>query len=215
MTTSPAAIDTVVHDYLWRVQAALSTVPAPGRQEIVSELAEHIREAREDGAVATEADARNLVDRLGDPVEIAAEAHRRFGTLVRPTAGVREVAAVIFLSLGLLLPFLGWFVGVVLLWTSDAWNRRDKIIGTVLTSGGSHGSLSPRPRSIHRRTRVRQRPRDRRQSIVGRDGAGPSPGGIRSLRPSDRDRGLSPRSVAATSGAAILGVNVLQFIEGR
>jgi uncharacterized membrane protein len=139
MTTSPAAIDTVVHDYLWRVQAALSTVPAPGRQEIVSELAEHIREAREDGAVATEADARNLVDRLGDPVEIAAEAHRRFGTLVRPTAGVREVAAVIFLSLGLLLPFLGWFVGVVLLWTSDAWNRRDKIIGSVLTSGGSLG----------------------------------------------------------------------------
>jgi hypothetical protein len=89
--------------------------------------------------VATEADARNLVDRLGDPVEIAAEAHRRFGTLVRPTAGVREVAAVIFLSLGLLLPFLGWFVGVVLLWTSDAWNRRDKIIGSVLTSGGSLG----------------------------------------------------------------------------
>jgi hypothetical protein len=139
MTTSPAAIDTVVHDYLWRVQAALSTVPAPRRQEIVSELAEHIREAREDGAVATEADARNLVDRLGDPVEIAAEAHRRFGTLVRPTAGIREVAAVIFLSLGPLLSFLGWFVGVVLLWTSDAWNRRDKIIGTVLTSGGSLG----------------------------------------------------------------------------
>ena len=214
MTTSPAAIDTVVHDYLWRVQAALSTVPAPRRQEIISELAEHIREAREDGAVATEADARNLVDRLGDPVEIAAEAHRRFGTLVRPTAGVREVAAVIFLSLGLLLPFLGWFVGVVLLWTSDAWNRRDKIIGTVLTSGGSLG-VFPRPRSIRRRTHVRQRPRDRRQSLVGRDGPGPSPGGIRSLRPSDRDRGLSPRSVAATNGAAIHGVNVLQFIEGR
>jgi hypothetical protein len=139
MTTPPAAIDAVVNDYLWRVQAALSTVPAPRRQEVVSELEEHIREAREDGAVATEADARNLVDRLGEPGDIAAEAHRRFGKLVRPTAGAREVAAVIFLGLGLLLPVLGWFVGVVLLWTSDAWSRRDKVIGTVLTSGGSLG----------------------------------------------------------------------------
>ena len=33
---------------------------------------------------------------------------------------------------GLLIPFAGWIVGVVLLWASSAWTRREKIIGVAL-----------------------------------------------------------------------------------
>ena len=47
------------------------------------------------------------------------------------------MAAVLFLSIGsLVLPILGWFVGLVLLWMSDAWNTRDKILGTLFVPGG-------------------------------------------------------------------------------
>jgi hypothetical protein len=31
---------------------------------------------------------------------------------------------------------VGWIVGVVLLWTSTVWNRRDKLAGTLLLPGG-------------------------------------------------------------------------------
>ena len=37
---------------------------------------------------------------------------------------------------GLIVPIVGWFVGVVLLWVSNAWNVRDKVIGTLFVPGG-------------------------------------------------------------------------------
>ncbi len=138
--TGDTTVDTVVHDYLWRVGSALSGVPAARAREITDELAEHIREAREDGAVVTEADARNLLDRLGEPADIAVEAERRFGRLGRPRAGAREVFAILLLGVsGVFIPVVGWLIGTVLLWTSESWNRRDKILGTVLTVGALPG----------------------------------------------------------------------------
>jgi uncharacterized membrane protein len=98
--TGDTTVDTVVHDYLWRVGSALGGIPAARAREITNELAEHIREAREDGAVVTLADARNVLDRLGEPADIAAEAERRFGRLARPRAGAREIFAILLLGVG-------------------------------------------------------------------------------------------------------------------
>ena len=36
----------------------------------------------------------------------------------------------------MILPVIGWLIGVVLLWVSDAWDRRDKLIGTLVVPGG-------------------------------------------------------------------------------
>jgi hypothetical protein len=47
-------------------------------------------------------------------------------------AGVLEIAAI-------LLTPLFWPVGVILLWTSWAWNTRDKLIGSILPPGGYFG----------------------------------------------------------------------------
>jgi ABC-type Mn2+/Zn2+ transport system permease subunit len=33
-------------------------------------------------------------------------------------------------------PIIGWLVGVVLLWASDAWTTREKLIGTLVVPGG-------------------------------------------------------------------------------
>lgn len=56
----------------------------------------------------------------------------------RPAQGTgMELAAVLFLTVGsLLLPFLGWIVGLVLLWSSRLWTPRDKILGTLVWPGG-------------------------------------------------------------------------------
>ena len=42
----------------------------------------------------------------------------------------------ILLAGGVLLPFVGWLVGIVLLWASHGWMLRDKLIGTLVIPGG-------------------------------------------------------------------------------
>ncbi len=37
---------------------------------------------------------------------------------------------------GLLIPLVGWCAGVALLWSSDHWTMRDKLIGTLAPPGG-------------------------------------------------------------------------------
>lgn len=53
----------------------------------------------------------------------------------------REVAALILLPLGgIVLPVLGWFVGVYLLWTSTVWTSREKLLGTLVLPLGLFGA---------------------------------------------------------------------------
>jgi hypothetical protein len=37
---------------------------------------------------------------------------------------------------GIVLPFVGWVVGVVLLWASSRWRISDKVLGTLVWPGG-------------------------------------------------------------------------------
>lgn len=51
--------------------------------------------------------------------------------------GWPQLLAVLFIVLGsVVVPIVGWLVGVVLLWTSDRWNTSDKLIGTLVWPGG-------------------------------------------------------------------------------
>jgi len=127
--------DQLVDDYLERLNAELGGLPRGRRREVVDEISEHIAEARADLAASNEAAIRNLLDRVGDPAEIAAEARERFGIPPR-RAGARETAAIILLLVGGFVAFAGWIVGVILLWISDVWNTRDKLIGTFVLPGG-------------------------------------------------------------------------------
>jgi hypothetical protein len=128
--------DKLVEDYLKRLKAETSDPPRAARRELVQEISDHIAEARADVSAASEAEIRNVLDRVGEPAEIAAEARERFdvgGRRARPL----EIAALILLPIGgVVLPVLGWLVGVTLLWISDAWTTRDKVIGTLIVPGG-------------------------------------------------------------------------------
>ena len=40
------------------------------------------------------------------------------------------------LTVGSLIPVLGWAVGVVLLWSSGRWRPSEKLLGTLIVPGG-------------------------------------------------------------------------------
>jgi hypothetical protein len=84
----------------------------------------------------TDAGLLTLLDRLGDPADLAAEERERLGirTGTPARAGLLEVGALV------LTPLI-WPVGVILLWASSAWNTRDKLIGTLIPPGGLFTSM--------------------------------------------------------------------------
>jgi uncharacterized membrane protein len=133
--TAPHA-DQIIDGYLARLEVALSALPAARRQELLDDVRTHIAEAR--GALTDETDAAllNIIDRLGDPAETAtaeigstppAAAPAQLGS--HGNQNLLEIAAVVFL-------LIFWPVGVILLWISDVWTTRDKLIGTLVPPGG-------------------------------------------------------------------------------
>jgi uncharacterized membrane protein len=122
--------DTLVDRYLKDLDAKLRDLPASQRQEILDEVGEHIATARTAPDADTEAGVRTVLGRLGDPADIAAEARERFGVQAEPARPATPWLEIIALVL-LVIPFLGWLVGVVLVWVSRLWTIRDKVIGTL------------------------------------------------------------------------------------
>jgi uncharacterized membrane protein len=126
MTTN---VDVLVDRYLTDLEAELRDLPATRRREILDEVGEHIAAARATLDAETEAAIRTVLERLGDPADIAAEARDRFGVPARPadqaTPWLEAIALV-----ALVVPFIS-VVGVVLVWMSRRWTTRDKLIGTL------------------------------------------------------------------------------------
>jgi uncharacterized membrane protein len=126
----------LVDEYLRELSGELRDLPRGRRRELLGEIKDHIDSALERGPGHDEANVRNIFERLGEPAEIAEEARHRFG-LHRAKAGPLEVGAVILLPIGgLVVPVLGWVVGVILLWSSQLWTTREKLAGTLLFPGG-------------------------------------------------------------------------------
>jgi uncharacterized membrane protein len=144
MGTTP---DKLVERYLKHLEIELDDLPRDRRREIADEIAGHIAEARSALEHETEADVRNILEGLGEPADIAEEACERFDVTPTPAVspykpGWMEVGALVLLLIGgLIIPIFGWLIGVILLWLSNAWNVRDKIIGTLFVPGGLGVSL--------------------------------------------------------------------------
>lgn len=132
-----AAAERAVERYLKDLAAALDDLPSEARREVVDDVRNHILEASTEPGIHDDAAVRNLLERLGEPEDIAAEAGRRFDVRPPRRPGVMEVATLVLLPIGgLVIPFLGWVIGVVMLWASTVWSTRDKLIGTLLVPGG-------------------------------------------------------------------------------
>jgi hypothetical protein len=130
-----SSADQLVDDYLKELKHELSGVPRARRRELLDEIAGHIADARTSLEDNGDAEIRSLLQRLGDPAEIAAEERARSG-LVPRRAGAVEILALIGLLVGGFVFVIGWFVGLVLLWVSDAWTTGEKLVGTLVVPGG-------------------------------------------------------------------------------
>lgn len=133
--TAPHATD-IVNGYLARLEAESADLPATARRDLIDGAREHIAEVRAEMPQETDVALLNALDRLGDPAVLAGEERERLGLREQP------VQRVSWLEIGaLILTPLFWPLGVILLWTSGAWNVRDKLIGTFILPGGLFTSL--------------------------------------------------------------------------
>jgi uncharacterized membrane protein len=131
-----------VEAYLDRLDKELADLPDDRRRELIDEIRGHIDEALASMPDPSEADVRNVLDRLGEPADIAAEARER-SEIPRATPTWREWTAVVLLPFGALLiavvgiwGVLGWVLGAILLLSSPIWSGRDKMLGLLLFPGG-------------------------------------------------------------------------------
>ena len=153
--------DRLIDDYLRRLEHAAAHLPRARRAELVAEIRDHIETALREEQTAGEAAVRNVLDRLGPPEEIVEAAEPPSPPDALPDdrrVGALEIVALI----ALIVPFIGWLVGIVLVFVSGAWSRRDKFIGAILLflpivvlslgliAGGPGGSEESIPRGDER-----------------------------------------------------------------
>jgi len=129
----------LVDEYLQRLERELTDLSPDSRNEIIDEIRRHIAEERSGLADESDAALMNLLERLGDPADIAAEA--RGGDMARTTvvATTRRFGALEVIALILLVA--AWPVGAILLWISKTWTTREKLLGTLIPPGGYPGVL--------------------------------------------------------------------------
>lgn len=125
-----------VGEYLDRLERSLRRLPPRQRRAILEEVGEHLDDTlAELGPDPAEAAVRTALDRLGDPDDIAREARARFG-MGSGVPSWTDALAIVLLLLGGFLWVGWWIAGVVLLWMSNVWSTRDKLVGTLVVPGG-------------------------------------------------------------------------------
>ena len=136
--------ETLVHDYLGRLEAAAGSLPANRRAELAGEVRQHIEMALAGAGARDEVTVRNVLERLGPPDEIIAVEQEAAGpspawagvaTLPAPARGsgwgAVEIVAILLLTLGAVwLPIIGPLLGLIFVWASAQWTNRQKLIAT-------------------------------------------------------------------------------------
>jgi hypothetical protein len=123
--------DKLVRRYLAQLDAALQGVDASRREEILTNVREHIDEGRAGLDPDDAATVRTLLDRVGDPAAIAAEAGAP-----SPDSRRWDAWAPWLIIFGPVAGGLGWVAGMLILWTSPTWSRRDQLIATFVPLAG-------------------------------------------------------------------------------
>ena len=106
--TSDNDLDEIVEQYLSRLKEALANVRPERRQQLIESITDHIREARSALSADSEVALRDILDRVGQPEDIAAEAlgdqtasPALQSTWIRRRVAIAVVAAVVVVGLTL------------------------------------------------------------------------------------------------------------------
>jgi hypothetical protein len=128
---SAGRADKLIRRYLAQLDAALQGIDASRGEEILAQVRGHIERGRAGLDPDDVASVRTLLSRVGDPAAIAAEA----GAL--PLGSRRwDGWAPWLIIFGPVASGLGWIAGVLILWTSPTWSRREKLIATFVPPAG-------------------------------------------------------------------------------
>ena len=125
----------LVDHYIDGLARAAQSLPAVRREELLADVRSHVAES----GATTEAEVRNVLERLGSAEEILAEYEDAPGApppRAEPRLRFQEYAVLVLLPLGGFLFIVGWLVGVALLWTSDRWRTGEKLLGTLFPPFG-------------------------------------------------------------------------------
>jgi uncharacterized membrane protein len=139
--------DVLVTEYLQHLRTAAGDLPPDVREELVSNIAEHIATSLAELDNPSESDVRDLLDRLGEPASIAADARvlsdnatsANGQTSARPSKpGFLEWGGIVMLGLGsYVLPVVGTIAGLIMIALSPWWNRRQKFVAATLSLSGA------------------------------------------------------------------------------
>jgi uncharacterized membrane protein len=130
--TAPHATQ-IVEGYLARLEAELGVAPADRRRELLADVRGHITEARGGLEQETDADLLNILDRLGEPAELAGEATEAPAAQMVASHSPYPATAWSWIEVAaILLVILAWPAGIILVWLSRFWGFRDKAIATAL-----------------------------------------------------------------------------------
>jgi len=138
--------ETLVRDYLGRLETAALPLPANRRAELAGEVRQHIEMALDEAGARDEVTVRNVLERLGPPDEIIAAEQgpgssaalgANVATLPAAAGGSSwggvEITAILLLTLGaVFLPIVGPLIGLIFVWASAQWTTQHKVIATVI-----------------------------------------------------------------------------------
>jgi uncharacterized membrane protein len=138
MMTAPTEV--LVSEYLHAVERALVGVPVARRAELLADLREHIAAERALLDPETETGIRSILERLGDPEAVAAEA--RIEPIPLPPPPVQ-------LAPGPRVTAAGWVIAVLLM--VCALCITGVVLGLVLFRAGTGAGVKqhPVPPSVH------------------------------------------------------------------
>lgn len=140
MTQTDAPGTTAINSYMGRVDAAARGLPPDRRIELLDQLREHL-DAVSQSPGATESSVLAAIDRLGDPTEIVASevdlppAAAIGAAPSRSGWGPLEFIAVVLLIGGAVFFLVGQLGGLVCLWFSSQWSRREQVGVTIFVLG--------------------------------------------------------------------------------
>jgi hypothetical protein len=123
----------LVDRYLHDLGEALHEMPGRHRDRLVTGVAGQIDEMLP--THPSEADVQAVLNRLGDPRQVAASERLVLG-IKKPKPGWFEWLTIALLLIGGVFSLLGWVAGLVFLWLSWTWPLRDKVVATLLVPGG-------------------------------------------------------------------------------
>ncbi len=133
----------LIRDYLVRLEEAIKDLPYIKGKELVLDIESHIYESLENSGSKDEVEVLNILERLGEPEDVVKEYMRQMNIekgnvdTESTTLGDRPYQShysnegippwVVIISVALIFP-----IGIILLWISQWWATKHKLIATLI-----------------------------------------------------------------------------------